>query len=289
MAVKVTDILKQVLTDQLRRTISGQEAVRRILDEVRRQVIMEIATAQPESFTLYRQTQMLGQIERLMFDAEAELRVEASKGITDSWNSGKGLITEMALAGSDITLATGISSQVLDQIKEFTWGRISSVRSDAVAKIRAEITLGLLGQKTPQEISSVIAGTLESPGLFKGITERAEVITKTEMGRAFSMAHQASLVSATEMLPDLQKMWLHAGHPKQPRPYHLRLNGDIKAVDQPFLIGSVIMMYPRDPKGPIGEIINCGCMHVAYMRSWGTKAEFTKAWAQAQRAANTKQ
>lgn len=288
MATPATDILKQILIDQGRRTIDGQEAVRRILEEVRKQIIGEIASVPGESFTAYRQQQMLAQIDRLLFDAEAGLRVEVGRGINGSWEAGRTMLPQMAEAAGVALSPVGISSHLTDQIKDFTWGRINAVRNDAQAKIRAEITLGLLGQKTPQEVAGAIAGTMERPGVFKGINERAEIITKTEMGRTFSMAHQASLESAADTLPGLKKMWLHAGHPSSPRIYHLRLNGEIKDVDQPFLVGSVIMRYPRDPKAPVSEVINCGCMHVPYMPEWGTKAEFTKSWSEAQKAANTK-
>lgn len=199
------------------------------------------------------------------------------------------MLPRLAALGSNVTLSTvGISTQVLDQIKQFSWGKINAITNDAQAKIRSELTLGLLGQKSPQEVAGAIAGTLERPGVFKGITERAEIITKTELGRSFSMASQASMENAADILPEMQKMWLHAGHPKSPRIYHLNLNGSIKPVDEAFLVGSIAMMYPRDPKAPIGEIINCGCMHVPYMAEWGTKAEFLKSWQKAQAAANKK-
>lgn len=288
MAVKVTDILKQILIAQGRRTIDGQEAVRGILDEVRKQVIAEIASAPAESFTSYRNQQMLTQIERLLYDAEASMRVELGRGITDAWEAGRVMLPQMAGAAGTTLSPFGISSHLVDQIKEFAWGRITAVRNDAAGRIRAEITLGLLGQKTPQEVAGAIAGNLERPGVFKGISERAEVITKTEMGRTFSMAAHASMVAAMDALPELQKMWLHAGHPKSPRIYHLHLNGDIKNVDQPFLVGNISMMYPRDPKAPISEIINCGCMHVPYMPEWGTKTEFVQSWEDSQAVANSK-
>jgi hypothetical protein len=287
MAIKVTDILKDILIAQGKRGADKQAAVRQILEEVRKQVIAEIAAAPADSFTAYRQQQMLREINRHLYDTEASLRVELGKGISESWDAGKAMLKEMAAAGSDINLTTfGISSHVVDQIKEFTWGKISAITNDAQAKIRAEISLGLLGQQTPQEVAGVIAGTLEKPGIFKGISERAEVITKTEMGRTFSMAAQKSFESAADTLPEMQKMWLHAGHPKSPRIYHLNLNGDIKDVDQPFLVGNISMMYPRDPTAPVSEIINCGCMHVPYMAEWGTKKEFLKSWEKAQKAAN---
>ena len=287
MANKTTDILTEILYTQARRTIDGQTAVRRILDEVRKQIIGDIASAPADSFTGYRQQQMLGSINRLISDAEVSMRMEINQGLIDSYDAGKTMLSQMATVGSNVTLTTfGISTGILDQIQAFTWGKISGITNDAQAKIRSEITLGLLGQKTPHEISSAIAGTLERPGIFKSISARAEVIVKTEMGRTFSMAAQSSFENALDSLPDLEKMWLHAGHPKSPRIYHLHLNGEVKPVDAPFLVGSVIMRYPRDPKAPISEVINCGCMHVPYMPEWGTKKEYESSWTKAQKMAN---
>lgn len=284
-----TEILKQILTDQLRRTIDGQEAVRQILTTVRKQVLAEIAGAPADSFTGYRQTQILGEIDRLLTESGATIRTEVAGGIGASWDEGVAMLPAMA-RGAGVSVTTfGISSHLMEQIRDFAWGRVNAVTTDAQARIRAEITMGILGQKTPQEIAGAIAGTLERPGVFKSIAERAEVIVKTEMGRAFSMAHQASLEAAADTLPDLEKMWLHAGHPKTPRIYHLHMHGNTTPVDTPFLVGSIAMMYPRDPKAPISEIINCGCVHVAWMPEFGTKEEYRTSWKAAQKAANRRQ
>lgn len=288
MSNPVTDILKQILTDQLRRTIDGQEAVRRILEAVRKQVLAEIAGAPADSFTGYRQAQILGEIDRLLTDAGATIKTDVAGDIGASWNEGVGMLPAMA-RGAGVGLTTfGISSHLMEQIRDFAWGRVNAVTNDVQARIRAEISMGILGQKTPQEIAGAIAGTLERPGVFKSITERAETIVKVEMGRAFSMAHQASMEAAADTLPDLEKMWLHAGHPKAPRIYHLHMHGNTTPVGTPFLVGSIAMMYPRDPTAPISEIINCGCVHVAWMPEFGTKEEYRKSWKDAQKAANQK-
>lgn len=288
MAITATDILKQILIDQLRRTIDGQEAVRKILSELRSQVVMEIATAPTGSFTGVHYQQMLQELNRQLAMAETKIRVETSADIGESWQAGRDMLPQLARAGSNITLGGyGISSQLVDQIRDFTWGKVSGITNDLQGKIRAELSLGVLGGKTPQEVAATIAGSLgDKPGVFGTVSDRAEVIVKTELGRTFSMASQASMEQATATLPELQKMWLHAGHPKSPRIYHLNLNGAIKAVDQPFLVGSISMMYPRDPKAPVSEIINCGCMHVPYMKAWGTQKQFEKSWSEAQKAAN---
>lgn len=286
MATDTTDILTQILTDQLRRTISGSEAVRRILEETRRQVVITLAAAPADGFSAYQLPQVVAEITKHLATFEAAAQRELSTEMTDSWQAGIQTLPDMVRSAGAQLQTYGISTAVLDQLKDFTWGKITAVKNDAVAKIRGELTMGILGQKTPHEITVAIAGNLERPGRFQSIFDRAEIITKTELGRTYSMASQASMTAAADDLPELQKMWLHTGHPRSPRIYHLNLNGDIKPVAEPFLVGNIAMMYPRDPKAPLSEIINCGCMHVPYMPEWGTKKQFLNSWTDAQKSAN---
>ena len=271
MATPVTDILQQILTAQGRRTIAGAEAVRRILEAVRKQVIGEIASAAPESFTAYRQTQMLAQINHLLYEAEAGIRVELGRGINAAWEAGTAMLPQMAQAAGITLSPVGISSHLVSQLKEFASDRLDYWKNDLTSKIRAQITLGVLGQKTPHEISAAIAGTLESPSIFRSIAYRAEVVTRTEMGRVFSNATQLRLDQAALVVPGMEKEWIHAGHPMQPRPTHLAAHGQRVPVDEPFQIGAQQIMYPRDPAAPLSEVINCGCDHVPWNPNWGTE------------------
>ena len=63
---------------------------------------------------------------------------------------------------------------------------------------------------------------------------------------------------AAKSVDGLEKMWRHAGHPRSPRITHLAADGRHVPVDEPFDIGGVAMMYPRDPAAPSEEVINCG-------------------------------
>ena len=47
--VEVTDKMKEILIDQIRRTTDGQETMRRILEEIRKQVFMELVSV-PQTF-----------------------------------------------------------------------------------------------------------------------------------------------------------------------------------------------------------------------------------------------
>lgn len=282
----VTATLKQILIDQQRRIIDGQETVRRLLYEVKRQVLAELATAPADSFGAYRLQQTLSAIDAYLAGFEQSARATIGAAITDAWDAGQTLLPQLATAAGLRVNTYWLSSNLLDSLKEFAWGKITAVKNDTAAAIRAELSLGVLGQKTPQEVAAAIAGSLERPGVFASVTARAEVITKTEMGRAFSMANQKSLEAAQETIPELQKMWLHAGHPKRARIYHLRLHGYTLPVREKFLVGNIAMQYPRDPTAPASEVINCGCTHVGWLPEFGTKKAFLKTWSDAQKEAN---
>lgn len=302
MAIKVTDILTEILTAQGRRTIDAQKAVRLLLTEVQRQVLSELLSvpATDTGFPAWRLRQTLNAVNDHLAVFENAAKKELAVSITESWEAGAGMLEKMVTASGSSNF--GISRNLLNQMdpwlqnmKNFAWGKIEGLTADAGTKIKAELSLGVLGQKTPFEVAQAITGNLpkELPTwknsdrtIFRTIEERAQVITQTEMGRAFSMAHQAGLKDAAETLPELQKMWLHAGHPRVARIYHLRLNGSIKPVNENWLVGSIAMMYPRDPKAPASEVIRCGCMHIPYMKEWGPKEDFVKSWEDAQVEAN---
>ncbi|WP_298434545.1 hypothetical protein [Geobacter sp.] len=285
---KVTATLQQLLTSKIKGELLGAERIMKIMAELKRQVLVELATAPGGSFGTARLQQTLAAIDAHLATWETRTRSEAAGLLESSWEAGKELLPAMAEAAGMQVGRFWISTAQLDALKDFALGRFAHVRTDASARIRAEVTLGILGQKTPQEVTAAVAGELGSPSIFKSIEARAETITKTEMGRAYSMATQKSLEASTDVLPELQKMWLHAGHPKRARIYHLNIHGLTVPIAERFLVGNIGMMYPRDPTAPASEVINCGCTHVPYMAEWGSKKEFLTSWDKAQKAANSR-
>jgi hypothetical protein len=288
MAVKVTTEIKRILATQKRDETLGVERVLALLQEVQKEIVAELATSQVGSYSAFHLRGTLGSIEKHLADWQSAADRELGSGLADSWEAGKSLLPSAATAAEIHMVTPWISGHTLDALKEFTFGRIASVGGDAYNKIKGEVTMGILGQKTPQEVAANIAGNLQSPSIFKSIAERAEVITGTEMGRAFSMATQLSIEAAHETLPDLQYMWLHAGHPRMPRMLHLALHGQVRQVGKPFYQTpeGAKVMYPRDPKAPIKEVIRCGCIHVPYMDAWGDAKEFANDFDAQQQQAN---
>ncbi len=279
----VTATLKKIIADQEARIITGQEAVARTLEEVRRQVAVELLSAQTDSYSAWRLRQTLAAIDQHLATWAGAARAELTAGLTESWAAGAGQLHELAGAAGMELGRFWIPTSVLEQLKEFSWGKINGVAGEAASKIKAELTLGMLGQKTSQEVAEAIVGNLpdsipylKGRPVFKSVAERAEVITGTELGRAFSMASQKSMEAAVESVPGLQKLWLHAGHPKVGREIHLLLHGQVREIDNPFYQApnGYGVQFPRDPNAPISEVIRCGCTHVPHHPDWGSAQEF---------------
>lgn len=96
---------------------------------------------------------------------------------------------------------------------------------------------------------------------------RGEVVGRTESMASISAGRQASWEQAAIKggfsVSDVTKRWV-ATLDKRTRDHHLHMNGEVVAMDKPFSNG---LMFPGDPDGPPGEIINCRCRAV-YRRTF---------------------
>lgn len=293
MALTVTKKIKELLKARDAKILSGTQYVQGLLEEVQKEIVAELASMPANSYSSFYLRQSLASIQRHLDSFESAAQRELSSGISDAWGMGADLLPAAAQAAGETGLYLGttqLSGNVVETLKEFTFGRITSLSNDAFNKIKGELTMGILGQKTPQQVAGEIAGNLSGPSIFKTIGERSEVITGLEMGRAFSIATQTSMDNAAETLPELQRMWLHAGHPRMPRQVHLLMHGQVRGINNPFYQSSDggAVMYPRDPQAPIKEVIRCGCTHVPYMTSWGSAKDFAANWDQTQYQVNFK-
>lgn len=261
--------IKRIIRDKDSGILGGTEAMQAILKELQTQVQRELGQAALGSWDVHSLKKMLNSVERNIADAETKAKAEITGLTDDAWQMGMNLV-DAPLEAAGIYTGFNISKSSMERLmmKDFAEHIIKGLYGDGWLKIKSELTLGVLGGKTPQEVSKVIGQNLDEPSIFTSLDARAEAITKTEMGRVFSAATQARMEEAAGHVEGLEKQWLHAGHPRAARPLHLALNGLHVPVDEPFLVGNVAMMYPRDPAAPLSEVINCGCDHVPYHERW---------------------
>lgn len=253
----VNSEIKRILKEKDAGIRSGSAAMRDIVDSLRQQVQAELGMAAAGSWDAYYLRKLLDSLEYQFGNFSAKAKKEAEGLVEDIWGMGRSLV-DAPLKVAGIYTGFHISTSSLDVMKDYTNNYLEGLFGDAWYKVKGEISLGMMGAKTPAEVASAIGKNLKSKSIFSSIAERAEVITQTEMGRAFSSAAQYRMYQQSQYVPDLEKQWIHAGHPKQPRASHLAAHGQHVPVKGAFTVGGVKMMYPRDPAAPVSETIRCG-------------------------------
>jgi len=131
--------------------------------------------------------------------------------------------------------------------------------------IRRRITK--VSETTREDIVTAINRTRQDADSFPAIAEaiaravprisktRGLLIARTEVhGAANYGAHGA----AKETGLDLQKEWV-AVEDDRTRTSHSSIDEQVRELDEPFDVGGERLMYPGDPNGSAGNIINCRC------------------------------
>lgn len=96
------------------------------------------------------------------------------------------------------------------------------------------------------------------------LKHRADTIGRTEMIRATSEASSEAMRQVVDegltTKEAIKKVWKHS-YGKDARPGHYALNNIAKPIDDPFQnpVTFAYLMYPGDPAGGAGEVINCRC------------------------------
>ena len=100
-------------------------------------------------------------------------------------------------------------------------------------------------------------------GVFNDLTKgEAKRIATTEVSAAYGTARHQAMTDAGVQY----KSWL-SSHGPNVRAAHRQAETDYSAVpipvDEPFRVGGEDLMYPGDPNGSPGNVINCQCVQIA--------------------------
>lgn len=284
----ITRTILGILSQKTARQLDGSEAVIRLLAELRKQVAAELVAIPAESYAALNLRATMRSIEGHLSTWQSTAGREVTTALSDVWNQGADFVPTISAAAGVYSGIGHISTTMLDTLTEFTTHKFDNLAHDLNSKINAEVSLGILGQKTPGQIADAILGGGLEGTAFTTAQQRATTIVQTELGRAFSMATNLGIEKAQEVLPEMEKMWIHAGRPKQARLTHVIAHGQHVPANEKFLIGSIAMKYPRDPAGGAANSIHCGCDMVPYMPDWYTPDEFIADWEKQQDKVNNR-
>ncbi len=252
--------------------LTGQEVkkVIRLLVEARKAVAATVAQTDWQAYYL---PQMQAAIDRALQEFGQRYGVNMRYAQSSLWEEGIALV-DLPLRAAGVTAAfPAIDTTALGIMQGYGADLVKGLARDAALRINNELTLGLMGQKTPYEVMKAVGRNLKDPSVFKSIAARAETITRTECARVLHAASQARMEKAATVVPGLKKKWLHGKAPrKMPRLTHLAADGQVKDIDKPFLVGGEALMYPVDPAGSARNTINCGCYTASHHPDWDAAA-----------------
>ena len=91
---------------------------------------------------------------------------------------------------------------------------------------------------------------------------RGETVARTESLNALRAGHHDAVAQAIEVgdvdARDTYHTWDATGGGRT-RDAHMEADGQRKPINEPFVVGGELLMYPGDPAGSAENIINCRC------------------------------
>lgn len=258
---KVNALIKKVgrmENAEVKRTI-------KLLSNARKETAAIVASTEWQAYHL---PQMKGAIERALTVFGDQYGVQMREMQREFWESGIELV-DLPLREVGIHAAIPeIDTAMLSILQGYSTDLVQGLTKTAIKKINTELTLGLMGQKSPYDVMGAVGRNLKDKSVFRTIAKRAETIVRTEAGRVYEAAGQARKEAAAKVVPGLKKQW-HYGHTaRMPRVDHISAHGQVTDIDKPFLVSGEKLMYPRDPAGSAANTINCGCTSLPYHSDW---------------------
>jgi hypothetical protein len=137
--------------------------------------------------------------------------------------------------------------------------RLVRLPDEVYALIVAEIEAGIRDGRGIPEVTAEVNRILTSTGSERW-PNRARTVARTEtIGAVNAGVFRAAQLDAQDRGdPAPFKVWL-ATDDTRTRHTHSKADGQRTLLDSPFQVGTAQLMFPGDPRGPAGEVINCRC------------------------------
>lgn len=224
-----------------------------ILEAARKEVASLVAETEWQA---YRIPQLKEGLDRAVESFRRQYGRQLETAQANMWAAGIDMVDgPLRVAGFSLA-APEISLDALSILQGYSADLVGGLAADALKSLNTEITMGILGEKTPWQVMQGIGRSLDDPGVFGKIATRAEVIARTELARVNSAAREARIRAVVESNPrgDWMKKWLSSGK-FHPRPHHAALHGVTVPIEENFPGG---IPYPHAPGLPAAEAVNCG-------------------------------
>lgn len=135
--------------------------------------------------------------------------------------------------------------------------RLADVPDEVWQRVSDALAEGYDTGDSPAELAERVAEHLDNDGDV--VQQRAERIARTETTSVFNTAAVDGLHAAETVIGPMRKTWV-ATYDGRTRASHVAANRQTVPLDEPFRVGGARLMFPGDPTGPPGEVVNCRCV-----------------------------
>lgn len=144
-------------------------------------------------------------------------------------------------------------TQMVEYFRLIGGNKVTGIDQTTIEKIKNVLEDILSQNLSRREQAKLFEETLNDPAFNRA---RSLVIARTESTTA---ANYGINMGAESSDYEVEKFWINTKD-KRTRRTHLLMTQDPIAINQPFLVGGVPMMYPGDPSAPAAEVVNCRCV-----------------------------
>ena len=232
-----------------------------LLETLRTDLVQRLSTA--TGFEVSRLNELLSALDAGILRFRTDYAALLEDGQRALIGLGTDLVTDAVAQVGLAVVAPDVTQSLLTTLSSTRLELVTRISANLQTELAREIQLGVLGVKPPFEVIQEVQRLLDT-GDAATYASRAETITRTEIGRAQSQATQAQLEVAEQQGVKVQKEWRHSGN-RNPRSAHVAASGQRKPVREPFQVGGVSLMYPRDPAAPPSATVNCRCIATPYI------------------------
>lgn len=249
-------------------------------------LVAQIAGA-PTDYQQWVLPRLVDNLKRLADELALSLAARSSTALRGQWDLGAKAVTAPLSAALEaerqLRLSTGAGAALqvspvlglgavdlrqLRALQSVNTHQISGATADLVNRVNRELAQVVLGAQTPHQAMQAVQAQM--PERTKN---QVRGIVTTNLATAFNTSSWETLKAQAERDPTLKKQWRRSGK-LHSRWNHDLADGQVQDVDKPFELKAakgneiVKLMYPADPSGPVGEIINCGCVALAWKSTW---------------------
>lgn len=137
--------------------------------------------------------------------------------------------------------------------------RLKNVPDEMYALIVAEVERGISEGLALERVTEAVQTLLTASGTDRW-PNRARTVARTETIAAVNAGVFRGAELEAEARGDLApfKQWISTAD-ERTRPTHRAADKQRTLMREPFRVGTAQLMFPGDPRGPAGEVINCRC------------------------------